>query len=154
MNPTEHNTITLLCLKGSYSCLEVSFQLKRKSSYYILTIYVPLLMFVTISMLSLWLRNDSYHVSIIVNILMIIMASHTASSVTNLTPPVSYTKAIDVWTGTSTCFIFFALVSSFFRKEEIQNKSYKNLSIRDFIAARYLSNSANQSILFFNHKSF
>lgn len=119
-----------------------------------MTIYVPLLMFVTISMLSLWLRNDSYHISIIVNILMIIMASHTASSVTNLTPPVSYTKAIDVWTGTSTCFIFFALVSSFFRKEEIQNKSYKNLSIRDFIAARYLSNSTNQSILFFNHKSF
>ena len=121
-------------MAGSYSCLEVTFQLRRKSSYYILTIYVPLLMFVVISMLSLWMTNDSQ--SITVSLLMIIMASHTASNVTNLTPPVSYTKAIDIWTGSSTLFIFCALVSCLFRNEEKQSKSSNNLSVKDFMAAR------------------
>ena len=75
---------------GTYSCLEARFLLRRLSSYSLLTDHVPLVMLVTVSIISFWGVSSSLRVAI--NVVMLVFASFKADNINQRFPVVAYTK--------------------------------------------------------------
>ena len=91
----------LLYVSGEYSCLKVELIFKREFSYYLITIYVPCCMLVIVSWVSFWLDQNAIPARVSLGVTTLLTMSTQASGINAQLPPVSYTKAIDVWTGVS-----------------------------------------------------
>ena len=89
----------LLFVSGEYSCLKVELIFKREFSYYLITIYVPCCMLVIVSWVSFWLDQNAIPARVSLGVTTLLTMSTQASGINAQLPPVSYTKAIDVWTG-------------------------------------------------------
>ena len=90
-----------LSFTGKYSCLKVELIFKREFSYYMLTIYVPCCMLVIVSWVSFWLDQNAIPARVSLGVTTLLTMSTQTSGINAQLPPVSYTKAIDVWTGVS-----------------------------------------------------
>ena len=100
-----------LCLiLGEYSCLKVELIFKREFSYYLITIYVPCCMLVIVSWVSFWLDQNAIPARVSLGVTTLLTMSTQTSGISAQLPPVSYTKAIDVWTGACQGFVFCALL--------------------------------------------
>ena len=88
-------------ISGKYSCLKVELIFKREFSYYMLTIYVPCCMLVIVSWVSFWLDQNAIPARVSLGVTTLLTMSTQTSGINAQLPPVSYTKAIDVWTGVS-----------------------------------------------------
>lgn len=95
---------------GEYSCLKVELIFKREFSYYLITIYVPCCMLVIVSWVSFWLDQNAIPARVSLGVTTLLTMSTQTSGINAQLPPVSYTKAIDVWTGVCQCFVFCALL--------------------------------------------
>lgn len=95
---------------GEYSCLKVELIFKREFSYYLITIYVPCCMLVIVSWVSFWLDQNAIPARVSLGVTTLLTMSTQASGINAQLPPVSYTKAIDVWTGVCQTFVFCALL--------------------------------------------
>ena len=86
---------------GKYSCVAANFYFSRDPSYDTMTVYVPLVMLVIMSWLPFWI--DPHGVNNVTRFLVsfgcLIFTSYCAARVNAKMPVVTYTKAIDVWTG-------------------------------------------------------
>ena len=82
----------VLTSTGSYSVIDAKFTIKRKASYYILTIFIPLKMLVVMSILSFWIKNDANGIRIIINLITLIFMSYKCDQINDMFPPVAYTK--------------------------------------------------------------
>ena len=89
---------------GEYSCLKVELIFKREFSYYLLTIYVPCCMLVIVSWVSFWLDQNAIPARVSLGVTTLLTMSTQTSGINAQLPPVSYTKAIDVWTGVGIIF--------------------------------------------------
>ena len=89
----------LLSIPGEYSCLKVELIFKREFSYYLITIYVPCCMLVIVSWVSFWLDQNAIPARVSLGVTTLLTMSTQTSGINAQLPPVSYTKAIDVWTG-------------------------------------------------------
>ena len=74
---------------------------KREFSYYLITIYVPCCMLVIVSWVSFWLDQNAIPARVSLGVTTLLTMSTQTSGINAQLPPVSYTKAIDVWTGVS-----------------------------------------------------
>uniref|UniRef100_A0A914CT09 Glutamate-gated chloride channel n=1 Tax=Acrobeloides nanus TaxID=290746 RepID=A0A914CT09_9BILA len=84
---------------GTYSCLRTIIELKREFSYYLLQLYIPSFMLVMVSWVSFWLDKDSVPARVTLGVTTLLTMTTQASGVNANLPPVSYTKAIDIWIG-------------------------------------------------------
>ena len=95
---------------GKYSCVKVEMLFKREFSYYLILIYVPCSMLVIVSWVSFWIDPNSAAARVILGIISLMTMSRQMSSINASLPPVSYTKAVDVWTGACLTFVFCSLI--------------------------------------------
>lgn len=95
---------------GKYSCVKVEMLFKREFSYYLILIYVPCSMLVIVSWVSFWIDPNSAAARVLLGIISLMTMSRQISSINASLPPVSYTKAVDVWTGACLTFVFCSLI--------------------------------------------
>ncbi|XP_035779179.1 glutamate-gated chloride channel isoform X1 [Anopheles albimanus] len=97
-------------LTGEYSCLKVDLLFKREFSYYLIQIYIPCCMLVIVSWVSFWLDQGAVPARVSLGVTTLLTMATQTSGINASLPPVSYTKAIDVWTGVCLTFVFGALL--------------------------------------------
>ncbi|KAK3884669.1 hypothetical protein Pcinc_011083 [Petrolisthes cinctipes] len=117
---------------GEYSCLLVALIFKREFSYYLIQYYIPCCMLVIVSWVSFWLDQNAVPARVALGVTTLLTMSTQTSSINQSLPPVSYTKAIDVWTGVCLTFVFgalleFALVNYASRSDKHREKMKEKL---------------------------
>jgi len=95
---------------GEYSCLQVDLMFARQLSFFIVTVYIPCSMTVSVSWMSFWLDHKAVPARVALGVTTLLAMSTTQASIQNSLPPVAYTKAIDVWSGVCVFFVFSALL--------------------------------------------
>ena len=95
---------------GEYSCLNVALIFRREFSYYLIQIYIPCCMLVIVSWVSFWLDPNATPARVSLGVTTLLTMATQISGINASLPPVSYTKAIDVWTGSCLTFVFGALL--------------------------------------------
>jgi len=97
---------------GTYSCLSANFVLARPYSNHILITYIPYMMIVILTWFTFWLKQRDSLLKVGINLLLLLWIVTKNNDISEGLPKVAYTKAIDVWTGWCTIFIFLAFVES------------------------------------------
>lgn len=95
---------------GNYSCLVASFYLSRSVGFHLVQSYLPTILIVVISWVSFWMDVDSVPGRTTLGVTTLLAVSSQSSGIQSGLPQVSYVKAIDVWMGTCTAFVFCALL--------------------------------------------
>ncbi|XP_022235020.1 glycine receptor subunit alpha-1-like [Limulus polyphemus] len=95
---------------GEYSCLKAEFYLQRSIGYHLVQSYLPTILIVVISWVSFWLNVEAIPARITLGVTTLLTISSKGSGIQNNLPPVSYVKAMDVWMGACTTFVFAALL--------------------------------------------
>ncbi|KAF8790543.1 Glycine receptor subunit alphaZ1 like protein [Argiope bruennichi] len=124
---------------GEYSCLKAEFNLQRSIGFHLVQSYLPTILIVVISWVSFWLDVEAIPARITLGVTTLLTISSKSSGIQSNLPPVSYVKAIDVWMGACTTFVFtalleFTLVNYLWRKRRATPPSIKvadeNISLR------------------------
>ena len=97
-------------LTGEYSCVQVKLIFRREFSYYLIQIYIPCIMLVIVSWVSFWLDPNAIPARVSLGVTTLLTMATQISGINASLPPVSYIKAIDVWTGVCLFFVFGALL--------------------------------------------
>ncbi|KAG1674383.1 Glycine receptor subunit alpha-3 [Nymphon striatum] len=113
---------------GEYSCLKAEFHLTRNIGYHLVQNYLPTTLIVVISWVSFWLDVDAIPARITLGVTTLLTISSKGSSIQSNIPPVSYVKAVDVWTGACTTMVFcalleFTLVNYLWRRKALNSSS-------------------------------
>ncbi|XP_014681767.1 PREDICTED: glycine receptor subunit alphaZ1-like isoform X2 [Priapulus caudatus] len=95
---------------GEFPCLRAVFILRRQFGYHLIQSYLPTVLIVFMSWVSFWLDVDAIPARVTLGVTTLLTMTTLAGGVRVSLPPVSYIKAIDVWMGTCTIFVFGALL--------------------------------------------
>lgn len=110
---TIERVVPTLCYErfhlGNYSCLVAHFYLKRSVSFHLIQSYLPSILIVAISWVSFWMDIEAVPGRISLGVITLLAVSSQTGQEKNV-PQTSYVKAIDVWMGLCTAFVFAALV--------------------------------------------
>ncbi|XP_022241068.1 glycine receptor subunit alpha-2-like isoform X2 [Limulus polyphemus] len=95
---------------GNFTCIKISFTLKRRVGYYMFHTYIPTCLIVIMSWISFWIRPEAVpaRVTLCVTSLLTLSTQHAQSQ--KSLPPVSYIKAIDIFMISCTVFVFGSLM--------------------------------------------
>ncbi|XP_014669638.1 PREDICTED: glycine receptor subunit alpha-4-like [Priapulus caudatus] len=95
---------------GNFSCLKLQFKFEREFGYHMSQSFAPCALLVVCSWVSFWLSVDAIPARTALGITTFLTIYTQSSGVRYTLPPVSYTKAIDIWFNVCTVFIFLTLV--------------------------------------------
>ncbi|XP_064486603.1 glycine receptor subunit alpha-2-like [Ornithodoros turicata] len=95
---------------GNFTCLQLTFTLKRRLGYYMFHTYIPTCLIVIMSWVSFWIKPEAVpaRVTLAVTSLLTLCTQHAKSQAA--LPPVSYIKAIDIFMSCCTVFVFASLM--------------------------------------------
>ncbi|CAL4122852.1 unnamed protein product, partial [Meganyctiphanes norvegica] len=113
---------------GNYSCLVAEFHMRRSVGFHLVQSYLPTILIVVISWVSFWMDVDSVPGRTTLGVTTLLTVSSKSSGIQGGLPQVSYVKAIDVWMGACTGFVFcalleFTLVNYLWRKRPMHGES-------------------------------
>ncbi|ROT83151.1 putative glycine receptor subunit alpha-2-like [Penaeus vannamei] len=97
-------------LAGNYSCLQAVFHLQRNLAYHLVQSYLPSSLIVVVSWVSFWLDADAVASRVILGVTTLFTVCSESAAFGNKLSTVSYVKALDVWMGSCTVFVFLAMV--------------------------------------------
>ncbi|KAK8402456.1 hypothetical protein O3P69_000696 [Scylla paramamosain] len=95
---------------GNYSCLQAAFELRRNIGYHLVQSYLPTSLIVVVSWVSFWLDVDAIPSRVTLGVTTLLTVCSESTSFRDKMPTVSYVKALDIWMGSCTAFVFLALV--------------------------------------------
>uniref|UniRef100_A0A0K0D955 Neur_chan_memb domain-containing protein n=1 Tax=Angiostrongylus cantonensis TaxID=6313 RepID=A0A0K0D955_ANGCA len=108
----------MVCTKarksGAFSCLRAVFRLKRDVGFHIAQTYIPTSLALMFSWVGVWLPEEFMEGRIGVAITVLLTLSTESAGAREHLPSVSYLKAIDLWFGFITGFVFFTLLQTLF----------------------------------------
>lgn len=108
------NYFAVQCLgdqvRVSNSCLSAVIRFKRRLGYHIVNTYLPTMLTVVVSWLTFWMDVYSEPGRTALGVTTLLIVTSKASAVQSSVAEVSYVKAIDVWMGACTSFVFAAFV--------------------------------------------
>uniref|UniRef100_A0A915ECT9 Uncharacterized protein n=1 Tax=Ditylenchus dipsaci TaxID=166011 RepID=A0A915ECT9_9BILA len=99
---------------GDFSCLRAVFRLKRDVGFHIAQTYIPTSLALMFSWVGVWLPEEFMEGRIGVAITVLLTLSTESAGAREHLPSVSYLKAIDLWFGYITGFVFFTLLQTLF----------------------------------------
>ncbi|XP_035217265.1 glycine receptor subunit alpha-4-like [Stegodyphus dumicola] len=107
---TDRKDCTQTYSTGNFTCLKVTFTLKRRLGYYMFHTYIPTCLIVIMSWVSFWIRPDAVPARVTLGVTSLLtLSTQHAKSLASL-PPVSYIKAIDIFMASCTVFVFLSLM--------------------------------------------
>ncbi|VDK75934.1 unnamed protein product [Litomosoides sigmodontis] len=132
---------------GHFSCLKAIFRLKRDVGFYIAQTYIPTSLALMFSWVGVWLPEEFMEGRIGVAITVLLTLSTESAGAREHLPSVSYMKAIDLWFGFITAFVFITLLQTLIvialdkrakqmRKSAAKKKSELTEQSRELMLAR------------------
>ncbi|XP_067132630.1 glycine receptor subunit alphaZ1-like isoform X1 [Centruroides vittatus] len=129
---------------GEYSCLRAELNLKRSVGYHVVQSYLPSILIVFISWVSFWLDVDAIPARITLGVTTLLTISSESTDQQANLAPVSYVKALDIWMGMCTTFVFAALLEFTFVSYLARKKQWKHIYERQIkITESLLSENSN-----------
>lgn len=123
---------------GEYSCLRAELNLKRSIGHHLVQSYLPSTLIVVVSWVSFWLDVDAIPARITLGVTTLLTISSESSDHQANLAPVSYVKALDVWMGTCTMFVFAAVLEFTFVSYLARRKLIVPASMGDVEASQDL----------------
>ncbi|XP_055952636.1 glycine receptor subunit alpha-2-like isoform X1 [Argiope bruennichi] len=107
---TEKKDCTQHYSTGNFTCLKLTFTLKRRLGYYMFHTYIPTCLIVIMSWVSFWIRPEAVPARVTLGVTSLLTLSTQHAKSLDSLPPVSYIKAIDIFMATCTVFVFLSLM--------------------------------------------
>ncbi|XP_072021146.1 glycine receptor subunit alpha-2-like isoform X2 [Amphiura filiformis] len=95
---------------GSFSKCEIRLEFERQMQAYLLTVYIPSCLLVTIAWLSFWIDARAAPARITLGITTVLTVTTMTSGILETLPVVTYAKAIDLWLAACLLFVFLCLL--------------------------------------------
>uniref|UniRef100_A0A0K0FA10 Glycine receptor subunit beta-type 4 (inferred by orthology to a C. elegans protein) n=1 Tax=Strongyloides venezuelensis TaxID=75913 RepID=A0A0K0FA10_STRVS len=95
---------------GLWACATAEFIVDREIMHHVLQTYLPTSLIVIISWFSFWLDAESVPARVSLSITCLLTLATQNSAARMALPQASYVKAIDVWMGGCTSFVFLAII--------------------------------------------
>ena len=126
------NFVTFVCFLGTFSMLKLTFFIRRKKFYYVVSIYIPTILITILSWVSFWIPRNSPPARVGLGITTVLALTTLIFGIQASMPKVSYVKAIDWFLCVSFLYVFAALVeypSSTFVKSQAKKLTRKGTNI-------------------------
>lgn len=114
--------------EGEFSQVTVGVRFQRRSGFYLLTLYIPTVLLVSIAYFTLYFNPIDFNSRIVVALTSLLVLSSLFSQTSNSLPKTSYFKLVDIWLFSSIVIIFLiisfqTLVEYFSFEALIQSKN-------------------------------
>ena len=88
----------------------VEFKFRRRLGYFMFHTYIPTCLIVMMSWISFWIKPEAVPARVTLGVTSLLTLSTQHANSQKALPPVSYIKAIDVWSNMCVSFVFLALL--------------------------------------------
>ena len=99
-----------ISVPGTFSMLKLTFHIRRKKFYYVVSIYIPTILITILSWVSFWIPRSSPPARVALGITTVLALTTLIFGLQSSMPKVSYVKAIDWFLCVSFLYVFAALV--------------------------------------------
>ncbi|XP_013392182.1 gamma-aminobutyric acid receptor subunit beta-3 [Lingula anatina] len=96
--------------EGRRPCLQAEFVLQRDVGYYVLEVYIPSMVLVSMSWIAFWISKNSPPARVTIGLTSVLTMATMMASLNSHLPKSSMLKAIDVWLNGCLTFVFSAFL--------------------------------------------